>query len=505
MTPVEKEKRERIVKGMKRSKVDLQRRYGDRWKEVMYGAASKQAQNEERAYTHKQTYLKTGKDSEGNMVYHRVHATMKFPKAPTSPHRTNYLIKNHPIHQKLKSQGYEMGEAGHDTKDSYYTHKVASTKKVNEEADLSEEDGVEEALNIQARLKKSRLMKRIAPKLARMRKIKAKRLAPKEVLMKRAQKTARNILRKKLAGERGENYKELSPSAKKTVDNLLDGKDKIVKNIVRRILPSVRRKEQERVRSANTTKNEEFLWEEKSVIIMKHAKENRHVVARKVGNNVVMRFKENGSVSEVLKKKAKEAQKHLMSLGKVGWKLVEASEIDEKMVPDKKIKNLYVSDKTTKHELQKHIDKNKGKKSRQKDYYKKNADVIEVSIDEVIRKTGNTWTIFSKDGSKKLGSYDSEEAAKKRLRQIEYFKNVKEEYGAGEMGTDDLTKKYMNNTPGQYVEEHDGPTVSHIELPAARENYVIKMMKAGKPNEEIKKTCRVTEQDIEHIKNKLKG
>jgi len=51
---------------------------------------------------------------------------------------------------------------------------------------------------------------------------------------------------------------------------------------------------------------------------------------------------------------------------------------------------------------------------------------------EVIRKTGNKWCVLSKsktkDGKrKKLGCYNSRNGAKKRLRQVEYFKNIKEE------------------------------------------------------------------------------
>ena len=43
-------------------------------------------------------------------------------------------------------------------------------------------------------------------------------------------------------------------------------------------------------------------------------------------------------------------------------------------------------------------------------------------VAETIRKEDGKYVIYSKDGSKKLGEYDSEEAAKKRLRQIEFFK-----------------------------------------------------------------------------------
>jgi hypothetical protein len=43
MTDSEKAEREKIVMGMKKNKSELQKRYGDRWKEVMYATATKQA------------------------------------------------------------------------------------------------------------------------------------------------------------------------------------------------------------------------------------------------------------------------------------------------------------------------------------------------------------------------------------------------------------------------------------------------------------------------------
>jgi hypothetical protein len=44
------------------------------------------------------------------------------------------------------------------------------------------------------------------------------------------------------------------------------------------------------------------------------------------------------------------------------------------------------------------------------------------NIREKIVKQGSKFVILSKDGDKKLGEFDSEDAAKKRLRQIEFFK-----------------------------------------------------------------------------------
>jgi hypothetical protein len=74
----------------------------------------------------------------------------------------------------------------------------------------------------------------------------------------------------------------------------------------------------------------------------------------------------------------------------------------------------------------------------------------ENEMNETIRHEDDKWVIYSKDGSKKLGTYDTEKDAKKRLRQIEYFKHMKEELGReNEWGRPELTKKMMDVTPGQ--------------------------------------------------------
>jgi nicotinic acid mononucleotide adenylyltransferase len=57
---------------------------------------------------------------------------------------------------------------------------------------------------------------------------------------------------------------------------------------------------------------------------------------------------------------------------------------------------------------------------------------------EVIQKSGNKWCVFSKKKTKegkrkKLGCYNSRTGAKKRLRQVEYFKSINEEQELEEM------------------------------------------------------------------------
>jgi len=43
----------------------------------------------------------------------------------------------------------------------------------------------------------------------------------------------------------------------------------------------------------------------------------------------------------------------------------------------------------------------------------------------MIKKEGSQWVLYSKDGSKKLGSFKTKAAALKREKQINYFKNKK--------------------------------------------------------------------------------
>lgn len=122
--------------------------------------------------------------------------------------------------------------------------------------DVLEED--RKPLTIQQRFQRSRLLKRLAPKLARMRKIKAKRVADAKTIQKRSLKVARNIIRKRVAGERGAQYKELSPSEKITIDKLVSKKSAMIQKMAKRLLPKVRKAEIERAKQARAPKEESF-------------------------------------------------------------------------------------------------------------------------------------------------------------------------------------------------------------------------------------------------------
>lgn len=66
-------------------------------------------------------------------------------------------------------------------------------------------------------------------------------------------------------------------------------------------------------------------------------------------------------------------------------------------------------------------------------------------ITAVIKKQGNKYCVFSKDG-KKLGCSDTEEGAKKRLKQVEYFKHAKSQ---PDYGPDNSFRQPQKPTDGK--------------------------------------------------------
>ena len=124
------------------------------------------------------------------------------------------------------------------------------------ELDLDED---RKPLTLGQRMKRRILMKRLAPKIARQRKIKMRRKAGKEDLQKRARKAAITILKKKVAGAKGADYKNLSPSEKIGIDKLVQKRLGAVDKIAKRLMPKILKKETERVQSMRSSKvNEEF-------------------------------------------------------------------------------------------------------------------------------------------------------------------------------------------------------------------------------------------------------
>ena len=88
-----------------------------------------------------------------------------------------------------------------------------------------------------------------------MRKIKAKRKAGGDVLQREQEATIQKT-RERVAGEKGKKYSELSLSARQAIDKRVQKQAGIVNKLATKLLPSVKKKELERVKRART--NEEL-------------------------------------------------------------------------------------------------------------------------------------------------------------------------------------------------------------------------------------------------------
>ena len=135
--------------------------------------------------------------------------------------------------------------------------------EIDEDTEIDEEfadylEEVKKPLSISQRMAIGRRMKRLAPRMARMRKIRSKRMADPKRLEGRARKAAIKILRKRFAGKQGQNYDSLTPGSKMNVDRIIQKKSAVIGKIAKRLMPKLRKKEMERLskaRSGNTSED----------------------------------------------------------------------------------------------------------------------------------------------------------------------------------------------------------------------------------------------------------
>lgn len=122
--------------------------------------------------------------------------------------------------------------------------------------ELEKEDLLTEVLSIQQRRKRGIMMRRYKTKIARGRKIASKKMANMARLKKRSQRKAIQLVRKRLAGTRGANYGSLSAADKVAIDKRVAQKKAMISKIAKRLMPSVRKGEQQRLARVRTSKNE---------------------------------------------------------------------------------------------------------------------------------------------------------------------------------------------------------------------------------------------------------
>lgn len=100
---------------------------------------------------------------------------------------------------------------------------------------------IDEVLTPQQRMKRKAIMRRLAPRLARARKLAMKRRGGTNVLKRRAKSLARRSMAKKLLG--GRSKSSVSPSERARIERILARKGKAVERLAVKMIPVVRKKQ----------------------------------------------------------------------------------------------------------------------------------------------------------------------------------------------------------------------------------------------------------------------
>lgn len=128
--------------------------------------------------------------------------------------------------------------------------------KLKEEA---EEDISEAPLNMQQRRARAMAFRRAKSKVLRGRKIAQRKMASPEKLKTRARKKAIELIRKKVAGDKGADYANLSPAEKQAIDKRVQAKKGAIGKTASRLLPKVKQAERERLRKFKSSGKNESL------------------------------------------------------------------------------------------------------------------------------------------------------------------------------------------------------------------------------------------------------
>jgi hypothetical protein len=191
----------------------------------------------------------------------------KFKQGVPSKFSKNDILK---MYNTIRSVMEEMEDDFTDQELDDFLEEIGNTLEDDDDSfefdDEELDDEISEErkpLTLQQRMKRRMMFKRLAPRIQRARKIKARRMAQKPQLIKRSRKAALSLLKKRAAGDRGKNYAALSPSEKISVDRLVQRKLPMVDKIARRLLPKIQKKEIARLKSfrSNQNKNESFINE----------------------------------------------------------------------------------------------------------------------------------------------------------------------------------------------------------------------------------------------------
>jgi shikimate kinase/nicotinic acid mononucleotide adenylyltransferase len=133
---------------------------------------------------------------------------------------------------------------------------VRAGMKLSEETELDEY-----VLTYDQRRKRGLVMRRYERKMQMARERLKKRIASNQKLIGRSRKRAIELLRTRLAGEKGANYQDLPVADKIMIDKRVDQRKGAIKKIAARLLPKVRRAEMQRVASLHQKEDIDQVFE----------------------------------------------------------------------------------------------------------------------------------------------------------------------------------------------------------------------------------------------------
>lgn len=119
-----------------------------------------------------------------------------------------------------------------------------------------------EALDASQRRKRRMQMRRSKKKIARGRRISARKIATTDKLQRRAKRAAIKATRKKVAGKKGEKYNELSFNQRKAIDLRVARRKPMVDRTARRLLPKTRKADRERFRNKMRREDVNHMFEQ---------------------------------------------------------------------------------------------------------------------------------------------------------------------------------------------------------------------------------------------------
>jgi len=175
--------------------------------------------------------------------------------------------------------------------------------KIREASGITEEMTLDEVLSIQQRLKRKAMMKRIKGKIKLGRRRAKYKIANQEKLKKRSAKKAREIIRQRVAGSLGKDYKKLPLAGRMQVDKKVEKKRDLIARLAKRMMPKVKKAEMERVKKARSNKKEETEVNLYQIIEHLIDKVNVEQVTEKVERNLLKKSEKHGISFEELRQR----------------------------------------------------------------------------------------------------------------------------------------------------------------------------------------------------------